>query len=43
MAASRKLALEVRAAAGSSATFSPTSDTGAILTQYLRSRGITGD
>ena len=43
MAASRKLVLEVRAAAGSSVTFSPTRDTGAILTEYLSSRGITGD
>jgi len=43
MAASRKLALEVRAAAGSSVIFSPTRDTGAILTQYLRSRDLTGD
>jgi hypothetical protein len=43
MAASRKLALEVRAAAGSGVTFSPTRDTSAILTEYLSSRGITGD
>lgn len=42
IAASRKLALQVRAA-GSSVSFSPTHDTGAILTEYLRSRGITGD
>ena len=43
MAASRKLELEVRAAGGSAMTFTPTLDAGAVLTQYLRSRGITGD
>jgi hypothetical protein len=43
MAASRKLELEVRAAGGSAMTFSPTVDTGAVLTEYLRSRGLTGD
>lgn len=43
MAGSRKLDLTVRAAGGSTMTFSPTLDTGAVLTQYLRSRGITGD
>ena len=43
MAASRKLELAVRVAGGSSMTFSPALDTGAVLTRYLRSRGITGD
>ena len=43
MAGSRKLELEVRAPGASSARFASTSDNGAILTQYLRSRGLTGD
>ncbi len=43
MAASSKLGLEVRAADGSTASFIPTVDTRAVLTQYLKDRGITGD
>ena len=43
MAASRKLELDVRAADGSIVSFSPTADTGSILTKYLQARGITGD
>jgi hypothetical protein len=43
MAASRKLALDVRAADGSILSFTPTLDTHAALTQYLHDRGITGD
>ena len=43
MAGSRKLELDVRAPGASSARFASTSDSGAILTQYLRSRGLTGD
>ncbi len=43
MAASSKLGLEVRAADGYTASFIPTVDTRAVLTQYLKDRGITGD
>jgi hypothetical protein len=43
MAGSRKLELDVRAPGASSARFAATSDSGAILTQYLQSRGLTGD
>ena len=43
MAASPKLELDVRAADGSVVAFSPMQGTGAVLTEYLRSRGITGD
>ena len=43
MAASRKLELDVRAADGSTLSFTPTVDTGAVLKQYMRDRGITGD
>ncbi len=43
MAASRRLGLDVRAADGSTMSFSPTADTGSVLTQYLHARGITGD
>jgi hypothetical protein len=43
MAASRKLELEVRAVDGSVLSFSPTLDTRAALTEYVLSRGITGD
>ena len=43
MAASSKLELEVRAADGSTLTFSPTGDTRAVLKQYMQDRGITGD
>jgi hypothetical protein len=43
MAGSRKLELDVRAPGASSARFASTSDSGAILTRYLRSRGLTGD
>lgn len=43
MAGSRKLELEVRVPGASSARFASTSDNGAILTRYLRSRGLTGD
>jgi hypothetical protein len=43
MAARPKLELDVRAADGSVMAFSPTLDTAAILTRYLRDRGITGD
>jgi hypothetical protein len=43
MAASRKLELDVRAVDGSTITFAPTLDTHAVLTQYVKDRGITGD
>jgi hypothetical protein len=43
MAASRKLELDVRAADGSTLSFSPTVDTRAVLKQYMQDRGITGD
>jgi len=43
MAASRKLALDVRAADGSILSFAPTLDAHAALTQYLHDRSITGD
>jgi hypothetical protein len=43
MAASRKLELDVRAADGSAVAFSPTVDTRAALTDYVKSRGVTGD
>jgi hypothetical protein len=43
MAASRRLELDIRAADGSSMSFTPTSDTRAALTRYLQARGITGD
>ena len=43
MAASSKLELDVRAADGSTLSFSPTVDTRAVLTQYMQDRGITGD
>lgn len=42
MAASRKLELDVRAADGSSISFSPTLDAHAALTRYLQARGISG-
>jgi hypothetical protein len=43
MAASKKLELEVRAVDGSIISFTPTVDTRAVLTQYMKDRGITGD
>jgi len=43
MAASKKLELAVRAADGSIVSFTPTVDTRAVLTQYMKDRGITGD
>ena len=43
MAASRKLELDVGAADGSTVSFSPSSDTRAILTRYLQDRGLTRD
>jgi hypothetical protein len=43
MAASSKLELDVRAADGSTLSFSPTVDTRAVLKQYMQDRGITGD
>jgi len=43
MAASSKLGLEVRAADGSTMSFAPTVDTRAVLTRYMKDRGITGD
>ena len=43
MAASRKLELDVRAADGSTLSFSPTVDTRGVLKQYMQDRGITGD
>jgi hypothetical protein len=43
MGASRKLELDVRAVDGSVISFIPTLDTRAVLTQYMKNRGITGD
>jgi hypothetical protein len=43
MAASRKLELDVGAVDGSTVSFSPSSDTHAVLTRYLQDRGLTGD
>ncbi|HWY97297.1 MAG TPA: hypothetical protein VNX69_19015 [Steroidobacteraceae bacterium] len=43
MAASSKLELDVRAADGSTLSFSPTVDTRGVLKQYMQDRGITGD
>ena len=43
MAASSKLELDVRAADGSTLSFSPTVDTRAVLKRYMQDRGITGD
>ena len=43
MAASRKLELDVRAADGSVIGFSATVDMRAALTEYVQSRGLTGD
>jgi len=43
MAGSRKLELDVRATGTSGARFASTADSSAILSQYLRSRGLTGD
>jgi hypothetical protein len=43
MAASSKLELDVRAADGSTLSFSPTVDTRAVLKQYMQDRGLTGD
>jgi hypothetical protein len=43
MAASRKLELDVSAVDGSTVSFSPSSDTHAVLTRYLQDRGLTGD
>ena len=43
MAASTKLVLAVQATDGSVIDFSPTQDTRAVLTRYVRGRGITGD
>jgi hypothetical protein len=43
MAASRKFELDVRAADGSSMSFTPTLDTRLPLTQYVQARGITDD
>jgi hypothetical protein len=43
MAASGKLELEVRAVDGSVISFIPTLDTRAVLTRYMKNRGITGD
>jgi hypothetical protein len=43
MAASKKLELDVHTADGSAITFTPTVDTRAVLTQYMKDRGITGD
>ena len=43
MAASSKLELDVRAADGSTLSFTPTVDARAVLKQYMRDRGITGD
>jgi hypothetical protein len=43
MAASKKLELDVRAADGSIMSFTPTVDTHAVLTQYMKDRDITGD
>ncbi len=43
MAASGKLELDVRTVDGSAMSFTPTLDTRAVLTQYAKDRGITGD
>jgi hypothetical protein len=43
MAASSKLELDVRAADGSTVSFSPSVDTRAVLKQYMENRAITGD
>jgi len=43
MAASGKLELDVRSADGSTTSFIPTVDTRAVLTKYMKDRGITGD
>lgn len=43
MAASRKLELDVGAVNGTPVSFSPTSNTRAVLTRYLQDRGLTGD
>jgi hypothetical protein len=43
MASSSKLELDVRGADGSAVGFTPTVDTRAVLTQYVQSRGVTGD
>jgi hypothetical protein len=43
MAASSKLELDVRTVDGSAMSFTPTLDTRAVLTQYTKNRGITGD
>jgi hypothetical protein len=43
MAASRKFELDVGATDGSTVSFSPSSDTRAVLTRYLQDRGLTGD
>jgi hypothetical protein len=43
MAASRKLELDVSAVDGSTVSFSPSSDTHAVLTRYLQDRRLTGD
>jgi hypothetical protein len=43
MAASRQLELDVSAVDGSTVSFSPTSDTHAVLTRYLQDRRLTGD
>jgi len=43
MAASGKLELDVQAADGSTTSFTPTVDTRAVLTKYMKDRGITGD
>jgi hypothetical protein len=43
MAASQKLELNVRAADGSTLSFTPSIDARAALKEYLRDRGITGD
>jgi hypothetical protein len=43
MAASRKLELDVRAVDGSTIAFASTLDTHAVLTQYIKDRGLTAD
>jgi hypothetical protein len=43
MAASHKFELDVRAADGSLISFTAVQDAGNTLSQYLRSRGLTGD
>jgi hypothetical protein len=43
MAASSKLVLDVRTVDGSLMSFTPTLDARAVLTQYAKDRGITGD